>query len=126
MSPQETARAILAFYGGDASKWTQGALAHGPGKSDLYGTDEDEHEILDAASVKRAWHPEATCWCLAGAAERAVGRSAEERLVLWLDLEKAAEPLPDAADLVDWNDKRGRTFADVVSLLERIAAEPTP
>jgi hypothetical protein len=97
---QVVARKVLDFYGGDASRWTKGVLAK-------------------TASGRMTYceSPDATCWCIVGAmyatsgdglADIGAARHAVVRIV------GRAE--------AQFNDDPTTTFADVVSVLERIAA----
>jgi len=112
MSPQETARAILAWYGGDASKWTQNA--HGRDASGR-GYDDDDFKRL------RKGGGEVVCACLVGAESIARG---------FVGIAYGDDDFSDRVQAltglcaVGWNDQPGRTFVEVVTLLERIAAEP--
>lgn len=109
MTPQETARAILALYDGKPERWTQHSEAR-----DVAG---DDVTPLDGDAV---------CWCVFGAIQKV------SKTVRWTDA--VSFPLTKALDQElggeswpeDWNDAPERTFADVVALLEKIAAEPTP
>lgn len=114
MTPQETARRILAWYGGDASKWTQNA--HGR-DADGRGYDDDDFKR------HRKGGGEITCACLIGAESIARG---------FVGIAYGDDHFGDRVQaltgqiVVAWNDAPERTFADVVAILERIAAEPTP
>jgi hypothetical protein len=114
VSPQETARAILALYDGKPERWTKGRLAR-----DKQG---------DAVNNVRSHR--AACWCIAGAAERVLpgpdAHGCSYDRDSYLAFRNLAASLVDPAHDAHWNDAPERTFADVVALLERIAAEPTP
>lgn len=115
MSPQETARAILAWYGGDASKWAKGS----------HGITADGMELSDS-DFDEASPQEIVCACLVGAGALVTNDPVGHR---YSDSFQAFDArfcaLTGAGFMIDWNDAPERTFADVVSLLERIAAEPT-
>lgn len=102
MTPQYYASELLAFYEGDEARWTQQA----------FGRD-DADRSLPTDDIGT----EGVCWCISGAA-----------MVIGFDLRAVATALGFKSVLAmeQWNDADKRTFADVVALLERIAAEPTP
>jgi hypothetical protein len=107
MTPQETARAILAWYGGDASKWGRNKFA------------------TNAAGLSVSTHSEeAVCWCVIGAAKRVGCEDADSVYSAFNAAASRALGLEHRGYVSSWNDAPERTFADVVALLERIAAEP--
>ena len=119
MTPQETARELLDFYGGDASRWTQGAHARTALGAKLFFDDADS-DGLGGWDHRRS----ATCFCLAGAACMIDGAP-----VLASGPDGFAQLSDRVLDLTGfvattWNDSASTTFADVVALLEKIAAEP--
>lgn len=95
----DVARKLLAFYGGDASRWTQGAFARNRSGEDVHPA-----------------HPAATCWCEMGARDALrIPRAARIAYYnMWIT-QFQWRP-------VAFNDAPGRTFAEVVAMLERIAA----
>lgn len=86
-----------------AKQWTQGADAR----------DKQGGEECSPRS------PRATCWCLLGAMDRCYRfagtrhRAAMHRL--WAGINRT---WPERAHVPTWNDKEGRTFAEVRKLLE--------
>lgn len=102
MSAADAARAMLELFAYDASRWTQEAEAR-----DISGN--DDVSPLDGG---------AACWCVYGAARRVLGREPHLSAI-----DKALERLTGEDEYpVMWNDDPDRTFADVVDVLERIAA----
>ena len=96
----DVARKLLAFYAGDASRWTQGSRAR------------------DANGSGVPWNsPKAVCWCDAGA-RLAVGCDDEECAAYVTVFRQAF----GGVSAMRWNDDDIRTFKDVVAALERIAA----
>lgn len=62
---------------------------------------------------------DAICWCLVGALERIVGDGDHANpLLRWLRMELPAGEM----SVSKWNDKRGRTHAEVLDLLDRVIA----
>jgi hypothetical protein len=103
MTPQETARAILALYDGKPERWAQNTEARAA----------DGEEVVPR-------DPRAVCWCIYGAAEKVLGaRGFNSPFDMAMNRITGTDEWP-----IDWNDAPERMFADVVALLERIAAEP--
>jgi len=96
MNVQEAARAILKFYGNDASRWCQGARA----------------KTADGV-ITGSTDPDAVKWCISGACQM-VGVHNETFYGLQ---NRMGRSMPG------FNDYPGRTFADVVARLEAIANE---
>lgn len=95
---KQMARDLLAFYGGDATKWTQGDIAR-----DVTG-----RGVIEVA-------PSAVCWCLMGALLKMNGADyrAHDRLAEALGVHQ----------LPKFNDSAAN-FAEVESALKRIAEAP--
>lgn len=98
LTAAEAAKNLLEFYAGDATRWTQGEDARNAfGNPVPFG------------------HPDACCWCLSGAIR-----------ALWLSGLDAGRwfCFADrfAGDFISWNDAPGRTFAEVVAALEKVAS----
>jgi hypothetical protein len=96
------ARVLLDFYGGDAERWTQGTSAR----------------TFDGALLDDGRDHGAVCWCISGADDVARDGMLPGS---WGLFEAAIERLTGRV-VVDFNDAPTTTFADVVAVLERIAA----
>jgi hypothetical protein len=99
----EKTKALLS----SPDKWTKGAMAH------------------DANRNSVGWgHPDAVCWCLSGALAHVCGGINERwSKGLWA-LSNAIRPADAAGvSIAIWNDNIGRTYDDVINILDKAIAK---
>ena len=107
MTPQQIARAILDWYDGNAARWGRNKFA-----VDNTGLSVSPKSML------------AVRWCIIGAAKRVGCLDADEVRSDFNAACSSALGLEHRGFVSSWNDAPERTFADVVELLEKIAAMP--
>jgi len=95
------AKKLIDFYGGDETKWTQGAFAR-----------------TRTGVVINPSNPEAACWCLRGAVASLFASSSEG----WKNQDALDAVLGDV-EAINFNDTH--TFSEVIAKLEEIAAGGT-
>lgn len=101
--PNTIARRVLELYGGDPTRWTQGANAR-----DANGNKCEPEE------------PQAVCWCLVGAVTRVVSERIEDRF----HHPRVRNQLyckTKLGNIPTWNDHEERQFRDVVAVLEGVS-----
>jgi hypothetical protein len=96
---QIVARKLLSFYAGDESRWTKGASARAA-----------DGVVVSSSS------DEASCFCVSGA------YSCTNIAGAWNDFVRACETATGGLHIIDFNDRATTAFADVVAVLERVAA----
>jgi hypothetical protein len=82
-------------------RWTKGYLSRDAAGLPAWPDDED-----------------AVCWCLQGATEKVARANNEGPVYMWSALAVTAQ----AQDIAEWNDKRWRTHAQVLRLIDRAIA----
>lgn len=99
----------------DPANWTQGTTARDADGRDLVELLEDDYRFVDSAETAAACHPDAVCWCLGGALDRAAGETIRyddpRFVVLWELVDHKVGP---------WNDTH--EHADVLAALDEAIA----
>jgi len=109
--PKTVAADIAREFREHPAHWTQ----------DYICKDADGEDWMDPTN------PDAVCWCLRGAIDKRVIHGAGPIYLAFdraLGHQIASEAEHETLHFVEWNDKPGRTVAEVIELCERVANTP--